>query len=96
MTDIMEQAIYVPDRRLEGKWCDKIIEEFEYRLENFPSTSVIWNSGDDFGPVERKDKATFLDSLYSADVGMDLRNSMTLLLQIRQVLLQQMVRRQLR
>ena len=76
MTETMEQAIYVPERRLEGKWCDKIIEEFEYRLENFPSTSVIWNSGDDFGPVERKDKATFLDSLYSYDVGMDLRNSM--------------------
>ena len=76
MTEIMDQAIYIPEKRLEEKWCDKIVEEFDYRLDNFPSTSVMWNSGEDFGPAERKDTATFLDSLYSYEVGLDLRNNL--------------------
>tara|TARA_R100000656_G_scaffold17629_1_gene16468 strand:- start:337 stop:912 length:576 start_codon:yes stop_codon:yes gene_type:complete len=53
------EEIYISPTKFPDELCDRVIEEFFYAQKTHPS--YIINSGEQFSPLERKDKVVYLD-----------------------------------
>jgi len=67
MSDYPE--IYVHSKKVPSEICNKIIETYEYGIKTNPSG--YYQSGKIFEPLQRKDKATFLDEFEMQDIFAD-------------------------